>query len=79
MPLQTHWRDLDRATVGQAPDAYGVVEFGTDGTIERIEAGVVRDLLKEALSYDDHEQVRWERAQHREHAAELAAEHRARH
>lgn len=78
MPLAKPWRPLERATVGAAPDRYGVVEFGTDGTVEAIESGVVRDVLKEALSYGSHEQVRWETAQHREHAERLAAEHRDR-
>jgi hypothetical protein len=78
MPLSKRWRPLERATVGTAPDRYGVVEFGTDGKVETVEAGVVRDVLKEALSYGGHEQVRWETAQHREHAERLAAEHRDR-
>ncbi|MFC7177633.1 DUF7508 domain-containing protein [Halosegnis marinus] len=78
MPLRTGWKPLERATVGTAPDRYGVVEFGTDGTVEAVEAGVVRDVLKEALAYGSHEQVRWKAAEHRDHAERLAAEHRDR-
>ncbi|RNJ26402.1 DUF7508 domain-containing protein [Halosegnis longus] len=78
MPLPTAWSDLTRATIGSAPDRYGVIEFGTDGEIEAIEAGMIRDVLKEALTYGDHEQVRWKAAEHREHAERLASEHRDR-
>lgn len=78
MPLRKGWEPLERATVGKAPDRYGVVEFGTDGTVESVESGVVRDVLKEALAYGSYEQVRWTAAEHREHADRLAAEHRDR-
>lgn len=78
MPLRKGWEPLERATVGKAPDRYGVVEFGSGGSVESIETGVVRDVLKEALSYGSYEQVRWEAAQSRDHAERLAAEHRDR-
>lgn len=78
MPLEKHWRSLERSTVGAAPDRYGVVEFGTHGNVSSVEVGVVRDVLKEALAYGDHEQVRWEATQGRDHAERLAAEHRDR-
>ena len=79
MPLSKRWRDLDRDAVGRAPNRYGIVEFGVDGEVTAIEAGVVRDVLKEAVAYGAHEQVRWETAEHRDHAERLAAEHRDRH
>ncbi|WP_255149318.1 DUF7508 domain-containing protein [Halorarius halobius] len=78
MPLSKRWRALDRSAVDAAPNRYGVVEFGADGTVRAVEAGMVRDVLKEAVAYGDHEQVRWETAQDREHATRLAAEHRDR-
>lgn len=78
MPLSKRWQPLERATVGAAPERYGVVELGSDGAVEAVKAGVIRDVLKEALAYGTHEQVRWEPAQHREHAERLAAEHRDR-
>jgi len=78
MPLRKAWSDLTRATVASAPDRYGVIEFGTEGEIETVEAGMIRDVLKETLTYGDHEQVRWETAQHRDHAERLAREHRDR-
>lgn len=78
MPLRKRWRSLERSTVGAAPDRYGVVEFGTDGDVHAIEVGVIRDVLKEALAYGDHEQVRWEATQGRDHAERLATEHRDR-
>lgn len=78
MPLQKRWRPLERSTVGAAPNRYGVVEFGTGGDATTVEVGVIRDVLKEALAYADHEQVRWEATQGRDHAERLAAEHRDR-
>ncbi len=78
MPLRKAWSALTRSTIGSAPDRYGVIEFGTDGEVETIEAGMIRDVLKEALTYGDHEQVRWETAEHRDHAERLAREHRDR-
>lgn len=79
MPLQKRWESLDRRTVGTAPNRYGVVEFGTDdGTAVAVEAGVLRDVLKEAVAYGDYAKVRWQAAQDRDHAERLAAEHRDR-
>lgn len=78
MPLQKRWQPLDRATVGQAPDRYGVVEFGDGGDIVAIETGPLRDVLKDELSYGRASQVRWEITQTRTQAEELACEHRER-
>ena len=78
MPLREPWADLTRSTIGSAPDRYGVVEFSTDGEIEAIESGVVRDVLKEALAYEGYDEVRWTVADHRDHADRLAREHRDR-
>lgn len=92
MALRKQWRDLDRSTVGSAPERYGVYELGdAEGTVLAVEWGVLRDELKEVLAYGDvpgrspgssqtesgqPEQVRWKVAEHREHAKELAAKHR---
>ena len=52
MSLRKQWRPLDRSTVGAAPDAYGLYELGdSDGTSLGVGIGVLRDELKEALSY----------------------------
>lgn len=78
MPLSKRWRPMGRESVGAAPDRYGVVEFGDDGAVETVKTGIVRDVLKQALAYESHEQVRWQAAQNREHAERLAEEHRDR-
>ena len=78
MPLQKPWRDLDRGTVGRAPERYGVYELGRDGEVVEVGAGVLRDELKSALAYGDATQVRWEDAPSRERAEELARDHRDR-
>ena len=72
MSLRKRWRPLERKTVGKAPDAYGVVEFGDDdGDVVRAAAGFLPDELREELSYGDATKVRWERAQSRDHAERL--------
>ena len=77
MPLRKHWQTLDRSTVASAPERYGVYELGDeDGNILAVEWGVLRDELKEVLAYRDASQVRWDVAEHREHAKELAERHR---
>jgi hypothetical protein len=81
MPLRTSWRALDRSAVRGAPDRLGVLELGDDdGTVLQVDAGVLRDEVKDALSYGPREasQVRWKTAQTREQARSLAAEHRDR-
>lgn len=78
MSLRKPWRDLDRSTVAAAPNKPGIYELGdADGESLRIDSGIVRDALKEALSYGDGEatQVRWTVAQSREHADRLLADH----
>ncbi|MUV56756.1 hypothetical protein SAMN04487947_1726 [Halogeometricum rufum] len=75
MSLRKRWRPLERATVGAAPDAYGVVEFGDDdGEVVRAAAGFLPDELREELSYGDAAKVRWKRAQSRDHAERLLAD-----
>ncbi|GAA0198740.1 hypothetical protein ACFFQF_15455 [Haladaptatus pallidirubidus] len=78
MPLKKRWRSLDRAAVGSAPERWGMYELGSDGEIETIDSGVLRDELKTELAYSGAEQVRWEACQSREHAERLADEHRER-
>ncbi|WP_458188689.1 DUF7508 domain-containing protein [Haladaptatus sp. NG-WS-4] len=78
MPLSKRWQSLDRGTVGRAPERWGVYELGSDGEIQEIGSGVLRDELKTHLTYSDAEQVRWEACQSRDHAEELAREHRER-
>ena len=76
MSLPTAWRDLDRATVGAAPDRYGVYELGdADGEPLGYAVGVLRDELKEELAYGDAAKVRWSVAESREHAERLADDH----
>lgn len=72
MALRKRWKPLERRTVGSAPDAYGVVEFGDDGgDVLRAAAGFLPDELREELSYGEASQVRWKRAQSRDHAERL--------
>ena len=79
MPLRKAWEPLERATVGKAPDRYGVYELGDeDGTVLAVEHGPLRDELKEALAYGDAERVRWKTTQNRQQAERLVAEHRER-
>ncbi|MDS0292962.1 DUF7508 domain-containing protein [Halogeometricum luteum] len=75
MALRKRWKPLERKTVGSAPDAYGVVEFGDDdGEVLRAAAGFLPDELREELSYGEAARVRWERAQSRDHAERLLEE-----
>jgi hypothetical protein len=77
--LPKRWRDLSRATVGSAPERYGVYELGdSEGQILAVEWGVLSDELKDALAYGSAERVRWEACESRRSAEELAAEHRER-
>lgn len=79
MPLPKRWQSLTRATVGSAPDRYGVYELGDgDGELLEIGWGVLRDELKDALAYSSGEQVRWETCQTKAEAKALADEHRER-
>ncbi|QLD87535.1 hypothetical protein HWV07_00185 [Natronomonas salina] len=79
MPLKKAWEPLERATVGKAPDRYGIYELGdADGTVLAVEHGPLRDSLKEALAYGDGERVRWKATQNREQAERLVEEHRER-
>ena len=79
MPLRTQWRDLDRAAARAAPNRYGVVEYGTtEGEVVAVKAAMLRDELKDAVSYRNADAVRWKATQTRAQAEELAAEHRAR-
>ncbi|WP_297885728.1 hypothetical protein [uncultured Halorubrum sp.] len=76
MSLAKPWRDLDRSTVGSAPDRYALYELGdADGGTVGFGAGVLRDELKEALAYGDAAKVRWEIADSLDHAERLLAEH----
>jgi hypothetical protein len=75
MALRKRWKPLERKTVGSAPDAYGVVEFGDDdGEVLRAAAGFLPDELREELSYGEAARVRWKRAQSRDHAERLLEE-----
>ena len=76
MSLAKPWRDLDRSTVGSAPNRYGLYELGDDeGETVGFGTGVLRDELKEALAYGDATRVRWEVADSEAHAERLLAEH----
>ena len=79
MPLAKPWKTLERATVGSVPDSYGVYELGDgDGNVIAVEAGPLRDELKEAIAYGDGSQVRWTATQNRGEAERLLADHRER-
>jgi len=79
MPLAKQWRDLDRSAVRDAPNRYGVAEFGdADGEAVAVESGMLRDVVKSALSYRSDPNVRWETTQTKAQAADLADEHRER-
>ena len=76
MSLAKPWRDLDRSTVGSAPDRYALYELGDDDDdTVGFGTGVLRDELKEALAYGDAAKVRWELAESADHAERLLAEH----
>jgi len=75
MALRKRWKPLARETVGSAPDAYGLIEFGDGaGNVVGAVAGFLPDELREELAYGDAEQVRWKRAQSLEHAERLLDE-----
>jgi hypothetical protein len=77
MPLSKAWKPLERRTIGSVPDRYGVYELGDEeGTVVAVEAGPLRDELKEVLAYRDAAKVRWQVAQNRDHAERLLEEHR---
>lgn len=92
MSLKKQWRPVERSTVGRAPERYGLYELGdSDGTSLGVGIGVLRDELKEAVSYGrpasfepsdstsdagEPTQVRWEPATSKVHAEELLDEHR---
>lgn len=76
MPLSKAWEPLERRTIGKVPDRYGIYELGdADGTVLSVEAGPLRDELKEVLAYLDAPKVRWQVAQNPDHAEKLLAEH----
>ena len=76
MSLAKPWRDLDRSTVGSAPNRYALYELGdADGNSVGFGTGVLRDELKEVLAYHDAENVRWELADSADHADRLLAGH----
>jgi hypothetical protein len=75
MALRKRWKSLTRGTVGSAPDAYALIEFGDgDGNVLRATAGLLPEELREEIAYGDAEQVRWKRAQSAEHAERLLDE-----
>ena len=79
MPLKKGWEPLERATVDRVPDRYGIYELGDgEGNVVAIEAGPLRDELKEALAYGDGERVRWRTTQNPTEAERLLEEHRDR-
>jgi hypothetical protein len=75
MGIPVAWRELDRDAVRETPDGYGVYEFADGSGSRGVETGVVRDAVKEELSYGDAERVRWRSATSREHAERLAEEY----
>jgi hypothetical protein len=79
MPLSKAWEPLERRTIGKVPDRYGIYELGdANGTVMAVEAGPLRDELKEVLAYQEAPKVRWQVAQNPDHAQKLLEEHRER-
>ena len=79
MSLRKSWKPLSKETIRSVPDRYGVYELGDDdGDIIAIDAGPLRDELKEALAYRDAPRVRWQVTNNRDHAERLLEEHRER-
>jgi hypothetical protein len=77
MSLRKPWQPLSRETLREVPDRYGVYELGDEeGASLGVEAGPLRDDLKEALSYGDAARVRWRVATSREHAESMLSDHR---
>lgn len=75
MSLRKRWRDLDRSTVGRAPERWGAYELGDeDGSVVDAGYGVLRDELKDALAYGAAAKVRWETADSEAAARRLAAD-----
>jgi hypothetical protein len=79
MPLAKPWKPLERSTIGGVPDSFGVYELGdSEGNVIAVEAGPLRDELKEAIAYGDGARVRWTATQNRSEAERLLGEHRER-
>ena len=79
MPLKKGWEPLERSTVDRVPDRYGIYELGDEeGDVVAIDAGPLRDELKEALAYGGGQRVRWQTAQTPAEAARLLGTHRDR-
>jgi hypothetical protein len=77
MSLRKPWKPLSKATLREVPDRYGLYELGdADGNSLGVDAGPLRDELKEAMAYGDAAQVRWRVTTSREHAASLLDDHR---
>ncbi len=75
--LPKSWRDLDRSTVGAAPDRYAVYELGDgDENSLGLHTGILRADLKEELLYGEASRVRWITAQSQQHADRLQETHR---
>ncbi|MFB6154536.1 MAG: hypothetical protein ABEJ22_01490 [Haloferacaceae archaeon] len=72
MSLRKQWRSLDRATIGSAPERYGVYELGdAEGNVVDAGAGFLPDELREAFAYGEATSVRWTAANSEEHAERL--------
>jgi hypothetical protein len=79
MPLAKAWQMLNRETLANVPDRYGIYELGdTDGTTLSVQMGALRDELKDVLAYQEAPKVRWEAAQNQQHAIRLCEKHRQR-
>ena len=77
MSLRKPWKPLSKETLRSVPDRYGVYELGDDdGNSLGVDAGPLRDELKEALAYGDGSTVRWQVATSREHAESILDDHR---
>jgi len=70
------WRELTHETLRETPDGVGVYEFADEQGSRGVKVGVVRDAVKEELSYGDATRVRWRSAPTRAAAESMAEEYR---
>jgi hypothetical protein len=70
------WRELTREALRETPNGVGVYEFGDEDSSRGVDVGVVRDAVKEELSYGDAARVRWRSAPTRAAAESMAEEYR---
>jgi len=92
MSLRKPWQPLERETIREVPDRYGLYEVAdSEGTSLGVAIGPLQDELRELLAYGlptsfhrspeadaagEPTQVRWELATSKTHAEKLLERHR---